>query len=97
MGKDLNTHFLATGLANVVANASFNVYTSPEDVEFFYNLIRNWFLAPEITAAAIKYGAATEELCDDLRRAQELWKRHPGAMVGIAYGEAVAAKPFESQ
>ena len=94
MGKDLKTRFCEAGFANVLVSASFNVYTSPEDLEFFYNLVMNWFLSPEISEAAIKYGAATEEMCDELRSAHDLWKAHPGAMVGVAYGEAIAAKPL---
>ena len=93
MGKDLKYQFLEAGFANIKANASFNFYTSPQDIEFFYNLVMGWFLSPEVIETAIKYGASTREMCDEIRRAHDLWKDHPAATVGVAYGEAVGVKP----
>ena len=94
MGKDLKTRLLETGFSNVQAAASFDTYNAPRDIEFIFRLAGGWFLSPEITEAAIKYGAATEKLCNDIRVAYEKWKEHPGAFLGVAYGEAVANKPY---
>ncbi len=93
MGSDLKTAMLDAGFANVRATASFDVYSAPEDVEFVYGFAVQWFLGPEITEAAIKYGAATRQLCDEIRVAYEKWRVHPGAIIGVAFGEAVANKP----
>ena len=94
MGKDLKTQILGAGFSNIKADAAFDVYSAPEDIEFIYNRILSWFLSPEITEAAIKYGASTEKLCEDIRAAYEKWREHPGAFLAVAYGEAVANKPF---
>lgn len=93
MGRDLKTRLLDAGFTNVQATASFDTYNAPGDIEFIYRLVEGWFLSPEITEAAIKYGAATEKLCKDIRIAYEKWKEHPGAFLGVAFGEAVANKP----
>ena len=97
MGKDLKRHFVEAGFADVLAGASFNVYSSEEDIGIFDSLASNWFFSPEVTEAAIKYGAATREMCDELHRAHNKWRAHPGAMIGIAYGYAVATKPREKE
>ncbi len=94
MGKDLKTRLLEAGFSNVQAAASFDTYNAPRDIEFIFRLAGGWFLSPEITEAAIKYGAATEKLCKDIRVAYEKWREHPGAFLGVAYGEAVANKPY---
>ncbi len=93
MGKELKTVLLDAGFSNVRATVSFDSYGSPEDVDFAYNLITQWFLSPEITEAAIQYGAATRQVCDEIRVAAEKWRAHPGAIIGVAFGEAVAGKP----
>ena len=93
MGRELKTRLLDAGFINVQATASFDTYNAPGDIEFIFRLVEGWFLSPEITEAAIKYGAATEKLCKDIRTAYEKWKEHPGAFLGVAFGEAVANKP----
>lgn len=94
MGKDLKLHLAAAGFESIEIDASFDVYSSPEDVAFIYEMAQQWFLAPEITEAAIKYGAATEKLCGHIATAYERWRDHPGAVAGIAFGEALARKPL---
>ncbi len=94
MGKELKGHILDAGFANPRITASFDVYGTPEDVRFIYGLADLWFLSPEITEAAIKYGAATEELCKAIGVAYDRWRDHPGAICGVAFGEAVANKPL---
>ena len=96
MGKDLKSHLVEAGLVDVRASASFNVYSSEEEIKHFDSLASNWFFSPEVTEAAIKYGAATREMCDEMHRAHNRWKEHPGAVIGIAYGYAVATKPHNA-
>ena len=94
MGKELKTHLREAGFENVRATATFDIYSAPADVEFIYRLATQWFLSPEITEAAIKYGASTRELCDAIAAAYDRWKDHPGAFLGVAFGEALANKAF---
>ena len=93
IGGELKVHLLDAGFVNVRATASFASYSTPEEVAFIYGIVEQWFLSPEITEAAIKYGAATQKLCDDIRAAYAEWKDHPGAFTAVAYGEAIANKP----
>ncbi|MDE2756833.1 MAG: methyltransferase domain-containing protein [Acidobacteriota bacterium] len=94
MGRELKAHMREAGFENVRANATFDIYSAPADVEFIHRLALQWFLSPEITEAAIKYGAATRELCDEIASVYDRWKEHPGAFLGVAFGEALANKAF---
>ena len=93
MGKELKKHVLAAGFENLRATTSFHSYSSPADVAFIHAFANQWFLSPEITEAAIKYGASTPELCDQIRDAYDRWRNHAGAICAVAFGEAVANKP----
>ncbi len=93
MGKDLKGHLFEAGFEGIRLEGTFDFYNSPADVTWIYGFANKWFLSPEITEAAIKYGATTRELCDAIADAYARWLEHPGALCGIAYGEAVASKP----
>ena len=94
MGKELKVHLKNAGFENVYATATFDIFSAPADVEFIYGIATQWFLSPEIAEAAIKYGAATRELCDAIGNAYARWREHPGAFLGVAYGETLANKAF---
>ena len=93
MGKDLKSHIVEAGFTNVRMTGSFDIYSAPDDIAFIFALANKWFLSPEITEAAIKYGASTRQLCDAISAAYDKWKVHPGALCGLAFGEVVAGKP----
>ncbi len=93
MGKDLKTQFLEAGLVDIRVSASFDTFTTADEVALIHQLAEQWFLAPEITDAAIKYGAATQALCDQIGVAYDQWKDHPGAFAAVAYGESIAWIP----
>ena len=93
MGKEMKSHIVAAGFANIRMSASLETFSTPADMMFIYGVAQQWFLAPEITEAAIKYGASTQELCDSIGAAYDRWIEHPGALAGVAYGEALASRP----
>ena len=93
MGKEIKGHVVEAGFANLLVSSSFDVYSTPKDIDFIYGLAIQWFLSPEMVEAAIKYGASTRELCDEIGVAYARWKEDPGASVGVAFGEVVANKP----
>lgn len=93
IGRELKSHVLKAGFENVRTDNSFDIYSAAADVAFIHGFAKQWFLSPEITEAAIKYGAATPELCEQMGAAYDRWKEHPGAMCALAFGEAVANKP----
>ena len=93
MGKELNGHVLEAGFTNVRVTASWDVYSTPADIAFIYDVTNNWFLGAEIAEAAIKYGAATRALLNRVGEAYSRWKDTPGAVCALAFGEIVANKP----
>ena len=94
MGKDIKHHILEAGFTDIRMSASFSVYSSPEQIASIHRLISQWLLSHEVTEAAIKYGASSENLVEDLRVAYDQWKEHPAALFAFAYGEALASKPL---
>ena len=94
MGKELKGRILEAGFADITMSASYSLYSSPEAIASIYRLISQWLLSPEIAEAAIKYGAASKSLVNDLRAAYDRWKDHPGALFAFAYGEAIGRKPM---
>lgn len=93
MGKELKGHLVEAGFTNVRATGSVDIHSTPADVEFIYGFANQWFLSSEITEAAIKYGATTPELCNNIRTAYDRWRDHPAAICALVFGEAVAGKP----
>ena len=73
--------FLSTSLAQ------------PDDVAFLHSFIGGWFFMPEVVAAAIQYGLATQQIFDEVRVALDEWSGEAGAVGGLAFGECIASKP----
>lgn len=94
MGKEMKGHILEAGFVDIRMNASFSLYSTPEEIASIYRLISQWLLAPEASEAAIKYGASSSKLVKDLKVAYDQWKEHPGALFTFAYGEAIAKRPL---
>ena len=92
IGRDLKGQLLAAGFTGVKASASFDFFATPADVAFIYEFATNWFLSPEMTDAAIQYGATTEAEGARISKAYNMWKDDPGAFCALAFGEAIAAK-----
>ena len=80
-------------LVDIHATASFESFTSAEDLAFLRGLIAGWFFAPETMGAAIRLGVATQDAFDGWRDGVERWMTDPGAFAAIAWGEAVGRKP----
>ena len=93
IGRELKSTFLDAGFRDVRATASFDFFGAAEDVAFLHAFIMDWFYKPEIIAAATKFGLATQEQFDEWRQGLDEWRSHPGAVGGMAFGEAVAVKP----
>ena len=94
MGKDMKGHIKEAGFVDIRMTASFSVYSHPEEVATIYRLVTQWLLSPEVSEAAMKYGAASTKLVNDLKAAFDRWREHPGAFYALAFGEAIAHKPL---
>ena len=93
MGKELKHKFLEAGFSDIQTSGSFDFFGSDDDVAFLYGFIVDWFFLPEVIAAAVKYGLATQEQFDTARQGLDQWKDHQGACGAIAFGEGIARKP----
>ena len=94
IGRELKGHLDEAGFVNARITASFDTYSTPGDVAFIHGFASGWFLSPELTDAAMAYGAGSEDLSRIIGEAYDRWKEHPAAMCALAFGEAVAAKPY---
>ena len=93
MGKALKRAFLQAGFTDIQQTLSFDSFGSEEDIAFLHSFIGGWFFMPEVVAAAIQYGLATQQLFDEVRVALQEWSEEAGAVGGLAFGECIARKP----
>lgn len=93
MGRDLKNVFVDSGFVNVEASASFDVFSSPEDVAFFHAFVNEWFLSDEVIYQATQAGLATKDQFEKWRDDMDMWDGHPGAIGSVAFGEAIGFKP----
>ena len=93
MGKDLKNQLARAGFVNARITGSFDIYSTPEEINFIYGVAIQWFLSQDMTETALQYGASTVELAEAIRVAYQRWRDDPGAMCGLAFGETVAYKP----
>ena len=93
MGKELTRVFLQAGFSAIHASASFDFYSTDEDVAFFYTFAGGWFFSPDTVEAALKHRLATREQFENWRHLMEQWKTTPSAVAAIAWGEAIGHKP----
>jgi ubiquinone/menaquinone biosynthesis C-methylase UbiE len=92
MGSELLRVLLEAGFSDIRAGASFEPYTTTEDVHFFHAFASGWFFAPGTVDVIVKHGLASREKIDGWRRMLDEWRDAPGAMAAIAWGEATARK-----
>ena len=92
MGKELKRRFLEAGFSAIQASASFEYYSTVEDVAFFHAFAGGWFFSSDTRETAAKHGLATREQFEDWRRMMDEWKDTPGAFAAVAWGEAIGRK-----
>ena len=93
MGKELKNTFLEAGFSDIRASASFDFFSTAEDVAFLHGFISDWFYSPNVIAAATTYGLATHQQFDEWRQGLDEWRDHAGAFGAFAFGEVIALKP----
>ena len=96
MGKELKRLFLEAGFSDVAASASFESYSTVEDIEFLYNFSVGWFFSPDTVGAAVKHGLASQEQFDSWLSMLDEWKTLPGAFGAFSWGEVIGRKPEPS-
>ena len=92
IARDIKGHLRRAGFTDVRVTHSFETYDTPEELEFFSNIAKSWFLS-DIAGAAKEYGAVTDEMKLAIAHCLEEWSQAPGALAGIAFGQALAVRP----
>ena len=93
IARDMKLHLQQAGFTDITFSASFETYSTPAELEFFYAIVKQWFLGAGIADAAKTYGAMSDELMIEVARRLEEWIREPGALAGVAFGRAIAVRP----
>ncbi len=93
MGKDLAGHMERAGFTDIRVSAAFDVFASPERLKLIYDLGEEWYFTDDVQTPAMQYGAATDDMLDEIRLARDRWFRSIGAMAAFAYGEVLAVRP----
>ena len=88
-GEVTENTFLGAGFSDIRASASFDFFSTTEDIAFLHTFISDWFYSPDVIAEATKYRLATQQQFDDWCLALDQWKSHAGA---LAEGEGIAFK-----
>ena len=93
IARDMKLHLLRAGFVDVNVSASFETYSTPEELEFYHAIVRQWFLDGGVGDAARQCGALSPEMLTEIARLLEEWRREPGAVAGTAFGRATALRP----
>ena len=93
MGKELKGVFLEAGFSNILlANTSFECYSTPDELLFANTFIDEWFFAPETKKAAINHGLTTEEQLQRWQNNLQECKNSTDSLFSLAWGECLARK-----
>ena len=93
IAKDMKLHLRRAGFVDIDISASFETYHTPDELEFFHAIIKQWFLEGGIAYAAVQCGALSHNMMAEIARLLEEWRQDPGAIAGTAFGRAIAVKP----
>ena len=92
-GRELKAALLEAGFSDVRTTASFESFSSAEDIVFLHGFISEWFFSPQVLAALAHFGLATQPEIETWRSLLDEWSNLPSASGALAYGEAIATKP----
>ncbi len=93
IARDMKLHLWRAGFVDIDISASFEVYHTPDEIDFYHAIIRQWFLDGGIADAAKQSGALSPEMMTEIARQLAEWWRDPGAVAGMAFGRALAVRP----
>ena len=93
MGKELKRVLVEAGFQDIEASASFELYSTAEDIEFYHAFASDWFFSTQTVAALTKGSLASQEQVERWHTLLDQWKDEPGACAAIGWGEAMGRKP----
>ena len=93
IARDMKLHLHRAGFVDIDVSASFEIYSAPEELEFYHAIVKQWFLEGGVGDAAEQCGALSPEMLVKIGQLLEEWRREPGAVAGTAFGRATAVRP----
>lgn len=93
IGKDLKALLIRAGFTDIQISLSWDTYSDPEQIDHLYTIIKEWFLSFDVIESAELYGAATDDLFEEIDQAVGKWRADPAAVGGVAFAQAVARRP----
>ena len=93
MGKMHNSIMKQVGFSDVKSSASYESFSTNEDVVFFQGFLRGWFFSEQTIGAIVKVGLATNQQIEVWRTVLDNWNTKQGAFSAIAFGEATGRMP----
>lgn len=93
IGKEIGAHLRESGFTDIRFSTVSQTYAEPHEVESLYDLVRGWFLSPQIMEPAQRYGVVLESDQQRLSADLDVWRDTAGAFAAFAFGQAVAVSP----
>ena len=93
IGKELKATFIDAGFSDIEISASFETFSTGEDIAAYHGLATGWFFDPDTVEVAVKHGLATRAEFDHWRRTLDEWKAASDAFAAVAWGQAIGFKP----
>ena len=93
IGKELKAIFIDAGFSDIEISASFETFSTGEDIAAYHALTTGWFFDPDTVEVAVKHGLATRAEFDDWRRTLDEWKAASDPFAAVAWGQAIGFKP----
>ena len=89
VGRQLRSILRDAGFANVQWSASYDVWSTPEQIKAFTDVILVEMTGPLIRERAVQMGWATLKYFDEIVEAINDWGQHPDAIFAISLCEVV--------
>ena len=93
IARDMKLQLMRAGFVDIDISASFEIYNDPDELDFFHDIVNQWFLGDGVVEAAIRCGALSQGMDVEIARTLEKWRREPGALAGNCFGLARAVRP----
>lgn len=92
MGKEMKGIMLDAGFTDVRSSASFDSYSTPADLAFYYSFIVEWFFSEQLIERVTGLGFASREKFEFWRKELDKWSNTPSAFGALAFGECLGRK-----
>ena len=93
MGKELKGAFHEAGFTNIRASASFDFFSTPDEIDMLHGFLEQWLFSPYVLEMVTARGGDATQWREQWVSALGEWRNDPGAMGAFAMGECIGYKP----